>query len=82
MGISNWPADERPREKMLLRGCAGLSDSELLAVLLGLLAYLLLLGRREPAHVLDRKDVVRVDPDLGLVVDQCDLVDEIGRAHV
>jgi len=35
MGISNWPADERPREKMLLRGCAGLSDSELLAVLLG-----------------------------------------------
>ena len=35
MSISEWPAGEAPREKMLLRGCHALSDAELLAVLLG-----------------------------------------------
>lgn len=35
MGISSWPAEDRPREKMLSRGSASLSDTELLAVLLG-----------------------------------------------
>ena len=34
MSISEWPAGEAPREKMLLRGCHALSDAELLAVLL------------------------------------------------
>jgi DNA repair protein RadC len=35
MTIRDWPDDERPREKLLQRGGAALSDSELLAVFLG-----------------------------------------------
>ena len=34
MAITNWPALERPREKLLARGASTLSDAELLAVLL------------------------------------------------
>ncbi|TVP89216.1 MAG: JAB domain-containing protein [Thioalkalivibrio sp.] len=34
MAISDWPADERPRERLLLRGPAALSDAELLAIFL------------------------------------------------
>jgi DNA repair protein RadC len=32
--IANWPAEERPREKLLLRGPDTLSDAELLAIFL------------------------------------------------
>jgi DNA repair protein RadC len=35
MSIRDWPSGERPREKLLAQGGAGLSDAELLAVLLG-----------------------------------------------
>ncbi len=35
MSIRDWPVGERPREKLLSRGSAALSDAELLAVLLG-----------------------------------------------
>jgi len=35
MSIRHWPESERPREKLLSRGSAALSDAELLAVLLG-----------------------------------------------
>ena len=34
MTISDWPAEERPREKLLARGAGALSDAELLAILL------------------------------------------------
>ena len=34
MSIKNWPADERPREKLLERGAASLTDAELLAIFL------------------------------------------------
>jgi DNA repair protein RadC len=34
MGIKDWPAAERPREKLLQRGAAALSDAELLAIFL------------------------------------------------
>ena len=34
MSITNWPAGERPREKLLERGAAALSDAELLAIFL------------------------------------------------
>lgn len=34
MPITDWPVDERPREKLLLRGPAALSDAELLAIFL------------------------------------------------
>lgn len=35
MHIRDWPADDRPREKLLARGAAALSDAELLAIFLG-----------------------------------------------
>ena len=35
MSIRDWPAAERPREKLLTSGAAALSDAELLALLLG-----------------------------------------------
>ncbi len=34
MAIRDWPVDERPREKLLQRGCFALSDAELLAIFL------------------------------------------------
>ncbi|MGN8157959.1 RadC family protein [Salinisphaera sp. SWV1] len=34
MRITDWPATERPREKLLERGAAALSDAELLAIFL------------------------------------------------
>jgi DNA repair protein RadC len=34
MAIRDWPQDERPREKLLDKGAAALSDAELLAILL------------------------------------------------
>jgi DNA repair protein RadC len=34
MGIKDWPADERPREKLLDHGANTLSDAELLAIFL------------------------------------------------
>ncbi|RZZ81445.1 RadC family protein [Pseudoxanthomonas winnipegensis] len=35
MHIREWPAEERPREKLMARGAATLSDAELLAIFLG-----------------------------------------------
>jgi DNA repair protein RadC len=35
MGIRDWPAGERPREKLLTLGARALSEAELLALLLG-----------------------------------------------
>ena len=40
MAITDWPADERPRERLLARGAAALSDA-------GLLAIFLLVGCKE-----------------------------------
>jgi len=34
MAITDWPIDERPREKLLTKGAAALSDAELLAIFL------------------------------------------------
>jgi DNA repair protein RadC len=34
MAISDWPAEERPRERLLARGASALSDAELLAIVL------------------------------------------------
>ena len=34
MPITDWPAGERPREKLLARGASGLTDAELLAIFL------------------------------------------------
>jgi len=35
MGIKDWPASERPRERLLRQGADALADAELLALLLG-----------------------------------------------
>lgn len=35
MTIKSWNEDDRPREKMLQKGASGLSDAELLAILIG-----------------------------------------------
>lgn len=35
MTIKDWPAQERPREKLLSRGVGALSDAELLAIVMG-----------------------------------------------
>lgn len=35
LNIKNWAAEDRPREKLLLKGKAALSDAELIAILLG-----------------------------------------------
>src|SRR5687767_2683219 len=34
MAISDWPVEERPRERLLANGAKALSDAELLAILL------------------------------------------------
>jgi DNA repair protein RadC len=34
MGITEWPKDERPRERLLAQGAVALSDAELLAIFL------------------------------------------------
>jgi len=34
MAITDWPAEERPREKLLQRGASALTDAELLAIFL------------------------------------------------
>lgn len=34
MSITDWPADDRPREKLLTKGAASLSDAELVAIFL------------------------------------------------
>jgi DNA repair protein RadC len=35
LSIKDWAADDRPREKLLLKGVGSLSDAELLAILIG-----------------------------------------------
>ncbi len=35
LGIKGWAAEDRPREKLLLKGKSSLSDAELIAILLG-----------------------------------------------
>lgn len=32
MAIRHWPKDQRPREKLLLKGAGALTDAELLAI--------------------------------------------------
>ena len=34
MSIADWPEDQRPREKLLAKGAASLTDAELLAIFL------------------------------------------------
>lgn len=93
MNIREWPAEERPREKLLRRGAAVLSDAELLAVLLGSgvagcnvldLARGLLarFGGLRPFLEADREAVL-LEPGLGPVkYAQLQALLEIGRRYL
>ncbi|HKS15013.1 MAG TPA: JAB domain-containing protein [Pseudomonas sp.] len=93
MQIREWPSSERPREKLMKRGAASLSDAELLAVFLGSgvaglnvvdLARGLLArfgGLRQFLEA-DRAEVLR-EPGVGPVkYSQLQAVLEIGRRHL
>ncbi len=93
MNIRDWPAEERPREKLLQRGTAVLTDAELLAVLLGSgvagrnvldLARGLLMrfgGLRQFLEA-DRETVLR-EPGIGAVkYAQLQALLEIGRRYL
>ena len=57
-GIKTWAEEDRPREKMLLKGKAALSDAELIAILIGS-------GTRELSAVeLSRKILALADNNL------------------
>ena len=51
--IKNWAIDDRPREKLLAKGAASLSDSELLAILINI-------GNREKSAVELAKEVLNL----------------------
>lgn len=58
LSIKQWAEEDRPREKLLLKGASALSDSELLAILIGS-------GNREESAVaLCRHILSSVDNDL------------------
>jgi DNA repair protein RadC len=63
MAISDWPAGERPRERLLAHGPAALSDAELLAI------YLRVGVRGKSAVDLARDLLARFDSQLGTLVD-------------
>ena len=63
MGISDWPAGERPRERLLALGPAALSDAELLAI------YLRVGVRGKSAVDLARELLQRFDGRLGALVE-------------
>ncbi len=58
-GIKSWAEDDRPREKLLLKGRAALSDAELLAIQLGSGS------RNETAVDLAKRILASVQNDLG-----------------
>ena len=58
VSVKNWALEDRPREKMMLKGASALSDSELLAILIGS-------GTREKSAVQVCQEILAdVDNDL------------------
>ena len=58
LSIRQWAEEDRPREKLLLKGVATLSDSELIAILIGS-------GNdRESAVELSRRILIKAENDL------------------
>ncbi|UEG48512.1 DNA repair protein RadC [Ferruginibacter lapsinanis] len=51
--IKNWAEDDRPREKLAIKGCEALSDSELLAILINN-------GTKEKSAVELAKDILQL----------------------
>lgn len=93
MNIREWPVQDRPREKLLQRGAAVLSDAELLAVLLGsgvagrnvldvARGLLVRFGGLRPFLEADRRTVLR-EPGMGEVkYAQLQALLEIGRRYL
>ena len=54
--IKTWAADDRPREKMLAKGCGALSNSELLAILINN-------GNKEKSALDIAKDILKIGHD-------------------
>ncbi len=93
MNIREWPVQDRPREKLLQRGAAVLSDAELLAVLLGsgvaghnvldlARGLLVRFGGLRPFLEADRRAVLR-EPGIGEVkYAQLQALLEIGRRYL
>ncbi len=73
MTIRDWPADDRPREKLLARGAAALSDAELLAIFIGS-------GRRGRSAVDIGRDLLAARENLKalLELDVCELAAQRG----
>lgn len=93
MSIRDWPADERPREKLLNLGAEALSDAELLAIFLrtgvaGLSAVDLarrLLAEFGSLRALLQADLAEFSAQLGLgpaKYAQLQAVLEMGRRHL
>lgn len=77
MAISDWPEDERPRERLLGQGAAALSDAELLAI------FLRVGTRGKSAVDLGRELIVRFGSLNGLfaaTLDEFSTVPGLGRA--
>ncbi|WP_278442568.1 RadC family protein [Pseudomonas oryzihabitans] len=93
MGIKDWPAQERPREKLLQQGAQALTDAELLAIFLrtgvtGKSAVDLarqLLGEFGSLRALLEADLAAFSTHLGLgpaKFSQLQAVLEMGRRHL
>jgi DNA repair protein RadC len=61
MGIKSWAEEDRPREKLIMKGANVLSDAELLAVLIGSG------NSKESAVTLSQKILLRYENDLNLL---------------
>ena len=58
VSVKNWAEEDRPREKLMMNGASALSDSELLAILIGS-------GTRDKSAVQVCKEILgRADNDL------------------
>ncbi len=62
MTIRDWPEQERPREKLVSRGAAALSDAELLAIFIGS-------GRRGHSAVDIGREMISLHGSLGALLD-------------
>jgi DNA repair protein RadC len=76
--ITNWAEDDKPREKLMLKGKSALSDAELIAILIGSGS------RNESAVALSKRILATVDNNLNslgkLTIDQLIKFKGIGEA--
>ncbi len=75
LGIKSWAEDDRPREKLILKGKSNLSDAELMAILIGSgsrsesavsLSQRILKSFNNNLHELGRKGIADLTPFKGI----------------